>query len=125
MAQSFDLLCRKPAGFAVLTGEDGWFYSMLAQGAEGGITASAHLRTGDFARVRQRLLAGDQPGALALWRDLAALPRLLFAEPSPAPIKHWLWRQGLIDSPELRLPMAGVTPALAGQLDRAFAACRA
>jgi 4-hydroxy-tetrahydrodipicolinate synthase len=43
--------------------------------------------------------------------------RLLFAEPNPAPIKHWLWRQGLIASPELRLPMTGVSAALAERID--------
>jgi 4-hydroxy-tetrahydrodipicolinate synthase len=64
------------------------------------------------------LLAGDQAGALRAWRGLVDLPRLLFAEPNPAPIKHWLWRSGLIDSPEVRLPMTGVSDALAQRLDR-------
>lgn len=117
-AQSFDLLRSKPADFAVLTGEDALFYSALAQGAEGGILASAHVETRAFAAVRDSLLAGDQPGALARWRALADLPRLLFAEPSPAPVKHWLWRCGLIDSPELRLPLTPVSEGLAQRLDR-------
>jgi 4-hydroxy-tetrahydrodipicolinate synthase len=116
--QSFDLVRRRPPGFAVLTGEDALFYSALTQGADGGILASAHIRTDAFAAVRARLLVGDQPGALADWQRLADLPRLLFAEPNPAPIKHWLWRQGLIDSPELRLPMTGVSPDLAARIDR-------
>ncbi|WP_299391313.1 4-hydroxy-tetrahydrodipicolinate synthase [Pelagibius sp.] len=118
-AQSFDLLCRRPEGFAVLTGEDAFFYSALVQGADGGILMSAHVLTGAFAAVRATLLAGDQPGALAQWRALAEIPALLFAEPSPAPIKHWLWRIGLIDSPELRLPMTGVSAALARRIDQA------
>ena len=37
-------------------------------------------------------------------------------------MKHWLWRQGLIDSPELRLPMTGISPDLAQRLDRRMAA---
>ena len=52
--------------------------------------------------------------------DSTHLPRLLFAEPSPGPIKHWLWRVGLIDSPELRLPMTGISAELAQRLDRAM-----
>ncbi|WP_395679986.1 4-hydroxy-tetrahydrodipicolinate synthase [Inquilinus sp.] len=115
--QSFELLRDRPAGFSVLTGEDALFYTALTQGADGGILASAHVETEAFAAIRDRLLAGDQPGALAAWRDLSELPRLLFAEPSPAPIKHWLWRTGLIDSPELRLPMTGVSDTLAARLD--------
>lgn len=117
-AQSFDLLRHKPADFAVLTGEDALFYTALTQGAEGGILASAHVETRAFAAVRDSLLAGDQPGALARWRALADLPRLLFAEPSPAPVKHWLWRSGLIDSPELRLPLTAVSAGLAQRLER-------
>jgi 4-hydroxy-tetrahydrodipicolinate synthase len=117
-AQSFDLLRTRPLGFAVMTGEDALFYTALTQGAEGGILASAHVRPRAFAAIRDTLLRGDQPGALAAWRDLADLPRLLFAEPSPAPIKHWLWRVGLIDSSEIRLPMTGVSDALGAAIDR-------
>ena len=118
-AQSFDLLCRRPAGFSVLTGEDPQFFSAQTQGADGGITASAHVETAAFAAVRDTLRAGDHGGALTLWRELSAVPRVLFAEPSPAPIKHWLWREGLIDSPELRLPMVPVSAALAARIDAA------
>lgn len=117
-AQSFDLLRQRPSGFAVFTGEDPFFYSALALGADGGITASAHIQTQAFANIRNKLLGGDQAGALSDWRLLADLPRLLFAEPSPTPIKHWLWRTGLIDSPEVRLPMVRVTDELATRLDR-------
>jgi 4-hydroxy-tetrahydrodipicolinate synthase len=117
-AQTFDLLRDRPPGFAVLTGEDALFYTALTQGADGGILASAHVRTHAFAAMRDTLLRGDQPGALAMWRELVELPRLLFAEPSPAPIKHWLWRVGLIDSPEVRLPMTRISDALAARIDR-------
>ena len=117
-AQSFDLLRRRPAGFAVLTGEDTLFHAALAQGADGGILAAAQADPAAFIAVRTAVLAGDAAGALQRWRGLVDLARLLFAEPNPAPIKHWLWRAGLIASPELRLPMTGVRPALAGQLDR-------
>lgn len=116
--QSFDLLRGRPPGFSVLTGEDAWFYSALAHGAEGGILASAHVDPAAFAAVRAAVLAGERERALRLWADLVDVVALLFAEPSPAPIKHWLWRRHLIPSPELRLPMAPVSATLAGQIDR-------
>ena len=122
-AQSLDLLRHRPPGFAVLTGEDASFHAALAQGADGGVLASAHVETRAFANMRNRLLAGDQHGALEAWYGLVDLPRLLFSEPSPAPIKHWLWRIGLIDTPELRLPMTPVSSSLAAVLDREIA-CR-
>ena len=117
-AQSFDLMRRKPASFAVLTGEDAFYYAALTQGADGGILASAHIQTRAFAAIGDRLRAGDQQGALSGWYGICHLPPLLFAEPSPAPIKHWLWRIGLIDSPEVRLPMTSVSGALAARIER-------
>jgi 4-hydroxy-tetrahydrodipicolinate synthase len=116
--QSVELLRKRPRGFAVLTGEDALFYGALVRGSDGGILASAHVRTEAFAKVRQHMLAGDQLRASAEWRLLSDVPRLLFSEPSPAPLKYWLWRSGLIDSPELRLPMTPITSELAGHLDQ-------
>jgi 4-hydroxy-tetrahydrodipicolinate synthase len=116
--QSVELLRKRPRGFAVLTGEDTLFYGALVRGSDGGILASAHVRTEAFAKVRQHMLAGDQLRASAQWRLLSEIPRLLFCEPSPAPLKYWLWRSGLIDSPEPRLPMTPITSELAGQLDQ-------
>lgn len=118
LAQSFDLLRRRSAEFAVLTGEDALFYSALTLGADGGILMSSHISTSAFAEIRNKLIAGDQAGALSDWHLLSDLPGLLFAKPSPAPVKHWLWRVGLIDSPEVRLPMTCITDGLARRIDR-------
>ena len=115
--QSLDLLHRRPENFAVLTGEDAQYHEALVDGADGGILASAHIETETFARVRTLLLAGECDAALSCWRSVAELTRLLFAEPSPAPIKYWLWRTGLIDSAELRLPMTEVSAEFAARLD--------
>ena len=117
-AQSFELLRQRPAGFSVMTGEDALFFSALTHGADGGILASAHVDPEAFAAVRTALLSGDRERALRLWTDLVDVVALLFAEPSPAPIKYWLWRRRLIPSPELRLPMTQVSATLAGQIDR-------
>lgn len=116
--QSVELLRKRPDGFAVLTGEDALFYGALVRGSDGGILASAHVETEAFARVRQYMLAGDLRRALVQWRTLSDIPRLLFAEPSPAPLKYWLWRAGLIDSPEVRLPMTAIGDNLAACIDQ-------
>ena len=116
--QSFDLVRLRPEGFAVLTGEDALLYGALAQGADGGIIAASHVYTADFAAIRNMLLANDHRAALQAWYGLVDVARLLFAEPSPAPIKHWLWRAGLIDSPEVRAPMMPVSEALAARIEQ-------
>lgn len=122
--QTVELLRRRPPGFAVLSGEDALFYGALMRGCDGAVVASAHVETEAFAVVRQRLLADDRLGAATEWRRLAEVPRLLFAEPSPAPLKYWLWRQGLIDSGELRLPMTAIGEALKGAIDRRISAAK-
>jgi 4-hydroxy-tetrahydrodipicolinate synthase len=116
--QSCELLQQRPPKFAILTGEDALFYSALTHGADGGILASAHVRTREFANIRVALINGDLRSALGSWHRLVGLPELLFAEPTPAPIKHWLWRVGLIDSPELHLPMTSISDQLARRIDQ-------
>ncbi len=66
------------------------------------------------------MIGGRLADALVRWDRLVDVVRLLFAEPNPAPIKHVLWRRGLIATPELRLPMTGVSAGLAEQLDGFF-----
>jgi 4-hydroxy-tetrahydrodipicolinate synthase len=117
-AQTEDLINRKPPGFSVLAGDDASLARSLRAGADGGVAASAHLDPEGFRRLRALEAEGRQAEADALWNDLASIPELLFAEPSPAPLKHRLWRMGLIGSPEVRLPMIPVSDDLALRLDQ-------
>ncbi|MDA9501619.1 4-hydroxy-tetrahydrodipicolinate synthase [Bradyrhizobium sp. CCBAU 11357] len=116
--QSIALLRDRPKDFRVLTGEDANYLEALGDGADGGIVLSAHVETATFAAVYTEAKRGNHDAALARWHEVAELTRLLFAEPSPAPAKYWLWRSGLIDSPEVRLPMVEVSSELAATIDR-------
>ena len=120
LAQSLDLLARRPAGFSVLTGEDALYFTMMANGADGGILAASHVMTGQFVEVGARLAANDLAGARRAWAPLARLVPLLFAEANPMPLKYVLWRQGLIASPECRLPLTRISDPLARRLDDAL-----
>jgi 4-hydroxy-tetrahydrodipicolinate synthase len=117
LAQSLDLLARKPPGFSVLTGEDALYFTMLAHGADGGILASSHLATERFLEVGHHFADNDVAGAREAWAPLAELVPLLFTEANPMPIKYLLWRQGLIASPECRLPLTRISDGLARRLD--------
>ncbi len=117
IAQSLELLARKPVDFSVLTGEDALYFTMMANGADGGILAASHLMTEGFVEVGRRFAANDLAGARAGWAPLASFVPLLFAEANPMPIKYLLWRQGLIASPECRLPLTRISDALARRLD--------
>jgi 4-hydroxy-tetrahydrodipicolinate synthase len=122
MAQSLELIASRPAGFSVLTGEDALFFSQLCSGADGGILAAAHLATERFVEIAQRIAANDHQGARAIWEPLQRIIPKLFEEANPIPIKHCLWRQGLIASPECRLPLTSVSDGLGRTLDRMLGA---
>ena len=117
IAQSLELLARKPRDFSVLTGEDALYFTMMANGGEGGILAASHVMTERFVDVGRRFAANDVAGARAAWAPLARLVPLLFAEANPMPIKYLLWRQGLIASPECRLPLTRISDGPARRLD--------
>jgi 4-hydroxy-tetrahydrodipicolinate synthase len=120
-AQSRELLRARPAGFRILTGEDAEYFDALDDGADGAILLSAHVETETFASVFAHMKAGNRDAALAAWHGVSELTQLLFAEPSPAPAKHWLARAGLISSAEVRLPIMEVSAELAARLDREIA----
>jgi len=117
IAQSLELLSRRPKDFAVLTGEDALYFTTMANGGDGGILAASHLMTDAFVEVGRRFAQNDVAGARAAWAPLASFVPLLFAEANPMPIKYCLWRQGLIASPECRLPLTKISDGLARRLD--------
>jgi 4-hydroxy-tetrahydrodipicolinate synthase len=121
--QSMELMLDPPPRFAILTGEDALFYPALALGAAGGILAAAHWRTRSFVALWRAMEANDHAGARALWARLLPGIRLLFAAPSPSPLKLLLHAQGELASREVRLPLLPPPPALeAGLLELAHAA---
>jgi len=115
--QSMELLLDPPENFSIFTGEDMLYYLTLTLGGHGGILASAHLRTGTFVSMYEKIRANDHNSALADWQKIAGLIPLLFTEPNPAPIKYCLHRKGLISSAETRLPITEISTGLAEKLD--------
>jgi len=118
ISQSLDLLARKPDGFAVLTGEDHLFFTMMCNGAEGGILAASHIATCRYIEIARLIAANNCQAARTTWMRLQKIVPLLFQEANPMPIKYCLWKQGLIASPECRLPLTVISESLAGELDR-------
>jgi 4-hydroxy-tetrahydrodipicolinate synthase len=99
------LMAGRPGDFAVLAGDDLFASALLALGAAGGITASAHVCTGEFAALIDAWHRGHAEQARELGHRLAPLSAALFAEPNPAVIKGVLHAQGKIPSPAVRLPL--------------------
>jgi 4-hydroxy-tetrahydrodipicolinate synthase len=114
------MMAGRPAGFAVLAGDDLFASPLLALGAAGGILASAHVRTAEFADMIGAWHSGQLEQARELGHRLAPLSAALFAEPSPAVVKGVLHAQGRIPSPAVRLPLL---PAGQDAISAALAVC--
>jgi 4-hydroxy-tetrahydrodipicolinate synthase len=115
--QTMALLLDPPKDFSILTGEDILFYLTLTLGGQGGILASSHLNTEQFVDVYNKVKNNDTESALTVWKELYKFIPLLFKEPNPAPIKYYLSQMGLIDSPELRLPLTQISDSLKEKLN--------
>jgi 4-hydroxy-tetrahydrodipicolinate synthase len=121
LIQSSEFIQRKPSRFSVLTGEDKQFLEALEAGADGGVLMSAHVQAKQFAEVLHQIQLGNSSNARSRWQAIRGIPELLFAEPSPAPVKYWLWRKGMVASPEVCLPMTEIGNELARKIDQAIA----
>jgi len=120
-AQTIELLRERDPGFSVLTGEDVLFYFNVVHGGDGGILASAHLRTDRFLRIFELVRQNDHQEALKAWNAISGFIPLLFKEPNPAPIKYILQKKGLIKSAEVRQPLAPISDGLKNTFDRLIA----
>lgn len=116
--QTMSLLMNPPKDFSILTGEDLLFYLTLTMGGHGGILASSHLKTEKFVEVYNKVKENDTKAAFEVWKELYDFIPLLFKEPNPAPIKHYLNELGLISSSEVRLPLTGISEPLKKQLNK-------
>lgn len=112
-ADTVAFMADRPRGFAVLAGDDAFAPALLALGADGGILASAHVRTRDFVALVDAWRAGDVDLARRLGHELSALAAALFAEPNPTVIKAVLHAQGRIPTPDVRLPLLPASPEAA------------
>ena len=114
------VLRDRPTGFHVLAGDDAYIGPVTLMGGAGAITASAHLRTPEFAALVAAGLDGDAATARRLAADLLATVDAGFAEPSPAVLKAALAARGEIACGHVRAPLtaasAGATSALLATL---------
>ena len=120
MKQTTDLLINRPEEFSIMTGEDAYFYTTLTLGGDGGIMASANIKTKEFIDVYNLIKNNNHKEALIRWRELYNMIPLLFEEPNPTPIKYCLKRLGIMNSDEVRLPLMKISNELEKKLDQFF-----
>ena len=110
-ADTLTVLAEAPEAFAVMCGDDPYVLPMLLMGGSGSITASAHIRTAQFASMVADGLAGRVEPARKTASQLLPLTLALFAEPSPAVIKAVLHAEAGIPTPNVRPPLTNASAA--------------
>lgn len=102
--------------FAFLTGNDDSACGAIAMGAHGVISVSANVVPELCMKMFNSFRNQDVERFSALRDMLAPLHKLMFAEPSPAPVKYALSRLGIM-SDELREPLTSISSDLRAKID--------
>ena len=105
--------------FIQLSGEDASALGFNAHGGVGCISVTANVAPRLCAEFQQATLRGDYAAALEYQDRLMPLHRAIFLEPGVAGAKYGLSRLGRCRN-EVRLPLEGVTPAVASEIDAAM-----
>ena len=96
--------------FIWLSGDDATAIAFNLKGGSGSISVGSHVIAKDFVALdeksrKRNLSTTEQQEILKQaeqWKDLW---KNLYIEPNPIPVKFFLYKMGLIESPELRLPL--------------------
>lgn len=106
-------LIKQLAGddFIFLSGDDATGLESMKLGGQGVISVTNNIAAADMAKMCNLALAGKFEEAEAINGRLADLHRDLFVEGNPIPVKWAAYKLGLINEPNLRLPLTTLSEA--------------
>lgn len=104
IAQYFDILRKKPAGFSLLSGDDEFTLPVTLAGGSGVISVIGQAYPKQFSDMLKLAFERKVDDAYAIHNSLVEITRLIFAEGNPVGIKTVLAEMGLIKN-VLRLPL--------------------
>lgn len=108
IAQIEEIIKNAPAGFNVISGDDGMTLPLLALGATGVISVIGNAFPADFGTMIKCVTNNDYKSARQIHYRLFDLLRLLFADGNPGGIKCVLNKLGICRN-ALRLPLVKVS----------------
>lgn len=112
-----------PQDFAVLSGDDSLTLPFLSAGATGVISVASNLIPKEMSDLVRAWLEGNPQLASSLHAKFYPLFRDIFIESNPVPIKHALWKKGVLASPEVRLPLVALSAESRNQLEKTLHSC--
>jgi len=107
--------------FRVFCGLEALSLPMLVVGARGLMNAVSNLAPARVAALYEAVEKGDLATARKLHAELFELNQSIFLDTNPVPLKYMMSRLGLLDSPELRLPLVSIEGENAKILDAVLA----
>ncbi len=105
-----------PPEFTLLSGDDASFADFCARGGHGVISVSSHIIGAEMKETLARVLRGDAQAAGDYKARFAPLMKSLYCEANPIPVKMALHWMGVIESPEMRLPLTTLDEKFHGEL---------
>jgi 4-hydroxy-tetrahydrodipicolinate synthase len=110
LRQIMELIRRRPAGFAVLSGDDWLAFPVIAAGGDGLVSVASNEVPAAMTELVHAARVGDLDRARDCQYRLLALMDANFLETNPAPVKAGLAIMGRIRD-VLRLPLVSAGPA--------------
>ncbi len=111
LKQVSELKLQCPEDFIVLSGDDYTAFHTVITGGKGVISVAANVMPKEMAELMEESLKGNVQRAKDLHLYLYPLFKVLFIETNPVPAKEALYLMGMINSPEVRLPLSQLTEA--------------
>lgn len=116
LKQVTELKLKCKPDFVILSGDDFTAYPTITLGGKGVISVAANIMPKEMAELMESALEGDYSRALELHLYLYPLFKVLFIETNPVPAKEALYLMGMINTPEVRLPLSSLSEASFQQL---------
>jgi 4-hydroxy-tetrahydrodipicolinate synthase len=113
-----ELLVGLGKDFRIFCGIEALSLPMLVLGATGLMNAVGNLAPERVASLYHAVQKRDLDAAYKIHVELFELNQSIFFDTNPIPLKYMMWRLGLLDAPELRLPLVSIDAAKAALLDR-------
>src|SRR5439155_14596234 len=110
--------------FRIFCGLEALSLPMLAVGAAGLMNAVGNLAPARVAAMCEAVERGDLAEARKLHFELFELNQAIFLDTNPIPLKYMMARLGLLESPEVRLPLAPLVDEDCKKLDEVLGRAR-
>lgn len=112
-----ETLARMGTEFRIFCGLEALSMPMLMIGAAGLMNAVGNLAPARVAAMCDEVWKGNLDGARKLHFELFELNQAIFLETNPIPLKYMMARMGLLETPELRLPLIPLDEERGKKLD--------